>query len=177
MYQILLFLLIQFLTNITALPPISHIPPYLAGTLPTCFPTRPHCIRPRIGECRDALSVMVKVDPGYPVILGRPEIVGQGPRDYGVPRIWSSLPINCIVKLDVTEPKAVEEVELKTLTVPAEFVIRKCIAEGTGCGGSLLVGKGKKSRLTLAYYTSIEREGVLLDFGSGNGSREAYGDL
>ena len=120
---------------------------------------------------------MVKADPGYPVFLGRPGIVGQGLRDYGVPRIWSSLPINCIVKLDVTEPKAVEEVILKTLTAPAEFVIRKCIAEGTGCGGSILVGKWKQIRLTMAYYTSLEREGVLLDVGRRNGSREAYGDL
>ncbi|KAL8995463.1 MAG: hypothetical protein Q9169_004804 [Polycauliona sp. 2 TL-2023] len=179
MYQILFFFFAQLLTTITAILPRLHTP-YLTSNLPTCFPTRPHCIRPRVDECRDALSVMVKADPGYSVILGRPEIVGDGPRSYGVPRMWSSLPFNCIVKIDVTDPKAWDETILKTLTAPAEVVIRKCIMGGTGCGGSMLVGKEKVLRLTLAYYTSIEGKGAVLDVGRGNGiensSREAWLD-
>lgn len=122
------------------------------------------------------MSIMVIADPGYPIILGRPDIVGQGPRSYDVPRMWSSLPYNCVVKLDVTDPKAVEEVFLKTLTAPAEVVIRKCIIGGTGCGGSILAGKTKMLRLTLAYYTSVEGEGAVLDVGRINGSRHALVD-
>lgn len=177
MYQILLvfFFLNQLIINIAAAPPKFHSL-YGANTLPTCFPTQPHCIRPRVDECRDALSIMVKADPGYPVILGRPGVVGDGPRAYGVPRAWSSLPYNCVVKLDVTDPRAVEEVFLMTLTAPAELVIRNCIIGGTGCGGSILVGRNEGLKLTLAYYNGVRGKGVVLDIGRVNGSRHALVD-
>lgn len=119
---------------------------------------------------------MVKADPGYPVILGRPGVVGDGPRSYGVPRAWSSLPYNCVVKLDVTDSRAVEEVFLKTLTAPAELVIRNCIIGGTGCGGSILVGRNEGLELTLAYYTGVRGKGMVLDIGRANGSRHALVD-
>ncbi|KAL9026047.1 MAG: hypothetical protein Q9196_005228 [Gyalolechia fulgens] len=127
-----------------------------AKTLPSCFPTRPHCIRPRVDECRDAIFFMGNVDPGYPVILSRPGIGEPTSRWFGVPRLWGSIPHNCVVKIDVTDPKASDEVLLKSLAIPAEFVIKKCIIGGTGCGGSILVGKAKVVELTLAYYTAVK---------------------
>ncbi|KAI4271840.1 MAG: hypothetical protein L6R35_006513 [Caloplaca aegaea] len=107
---------------------------------------------------------MTRADPGYPLDLGRKEVVGDGPRSYGVPRVWSSLPINCLVKIDVIDPKAVEVVpSLKALTAPAELIIRKCLLEGTQCGGSILVGPRRVLKLTLSYYTDVtgEDDGVL----------------
>ncbi|KAL8955480.1 MAG: hypothetical protein Q9193_006692, partial [Seirophora villosa] len=126
-----------------------------ARLLPTCFPDRPHCIRPRVNECRDAVTIMAAADPGYPMELGRKEVLEDSPRPYRVPREWSSLPINCIVKLDVIDPKAVEVLLLRSLTLPAELVIRKCILGGSMCGGSILVGPNKALALTLAYYSDL----------------------
>ncbi|KAL8964953.1 MAG: hypothetical protein Q9197_006736, partial [Variospora fuerteventurae] len=109
-----------------------------------------------VEECRDALSIMTLADPGYPIDLGRKEVIGDGPRSYAVPREWSSLPLNCIVKIDVIDPKAVEVIPtLKALTAPAELIIRQCLLEGTQCGGSILVGPRKVLKLTLSYYTDV----------------------
>ncbi|KAL9009803.1 MAG: hypothetical protein Q9173_005199 [Seirophora scorigena] len=130
-----------------------------ARFLPACFPDRPHCIRPRVDECRDAITIMAAADPGYPIQLGRKEVIEDSPRAYRVPWEWSSLPINCIVKLDVTDPKAVELLLLRSLTTPAELVIRTCILGGTKCGGSILVGPNKVLALTLAYYSDVGLHG------------------
>ncbi|KAL8679990.1 MAG: hypothetical protein Q9224_006984, partial [Gallowayella concinna] len=71
-----------------------------ADIVPICFPTRPHCIRPRVEECREAIDLMHTVDPGYPITVGRSEITEHIPHAFIVPRIWSSVPVNCIVKID-----------------------------------------------------------------------------
>ncbi|KAL8938825.1 MAG: hypothetical protein Q9216_003685 [Gyalolechia sp. 2 TL-2023] len=153
MSWLLIVLLHIAITIIKAAPsPAAGAP----RTLPSCFPTRPHCIRPRVDECRDAISLMGNIDPGYPVILSRPECSEGTSRSYSVPHAWASVPKNCVVKLDVTDPKASDELFIKSLTIPAELVIRKCIIGGTGCGGSILVGKAKVLELTLAYYTAVE---------------------
>lgn len=142
-------------------------PTVLAATekaLPTCFPTRPHCIRPRAEECREATALMGSFEPGHPVILSRPEMSEQSSRSYTVPRQWASVPPNCVVKLDVTDPKASDQLFIKSLVIQGEIVIKKCIIGGTGCGGEILVGDRRVLRLTLAYYTAIKGfgEGVLM---------------
>lgn len=144
--------------------PVSSAPPLapLTGMVPKCFSTRPHCIRPRAEECRDAIYLMRTADPGYSVILGRDEIIKHAPRAFTVPYMWSSLPINCIVRVDVTDSKATEEVTLKSLAAMAEVVVRKCIIGDTGCGGSVLIGKAGKLRLTVSYYTAMDRVERLL---------------
>ncbi|KAL8999974.1 MAG: hypothetical protein Q9188_005773, partial [Gyalolechia gomerana] len=129
-----------------------------AKPLPSCFPSRPYCIRPRIDECRDAISLMSSVDPGYPVILSRPDVGEASSRSYDVPRSWASVPQNCVVKIDVTDPKASEELFIRSLAISAEVIILKCIKGGIGCGGSILVGKEKNLELTLAYYTAVRPE-------------------
>ncbi len=35
----------------------------------------------------------------------------------------------------------------------AEFVVRRCVAGGTGCGGSVLVGKEGELEMVVGYYT------------------------
>lgn len=132
------------------------------GLGPKCFPTRPYCIRPRAEECRDAIVVMHGTDPGYPLIFGRSEIIKEAPHTYAVPHLWSSLPVNCIVKLDVTDPRATEEATLRSLAAMAEVVVRRCIVGGTGCGGSVSIGKGGSLNLMVAYYTVMDRVGGLL---------------
>lgn len=101
---------------------------------------------------------MGSVDPGYPVILSRPDVGEPMSRSYDVPRSWASVPLNCVVKIDVTDPKVSEELFIRSLAIPAEVIIRKCIKGGTGCGGSILVGKENNLELTLAYYTAFRPE-------------------
>ncbi|KAI4136702.1 MAG: hypothetical protein L6R39_007656 [Caloplaca ligustica] len=157
---LLILLLHGIITFVIAVPPPT---PLGAKLHPICFPIRPHCLRPRVDECREAMSVMVFADAGYPYIFGRPEIVVDTPRSFIVPHSWSSLPRNCVVKIDVTDPRATEEVTLKSLTAPAEVVIHKCILAGNGCGGSILVGKSRMMELMLAYYTADEIKSGISD--------------
>ncbi|KAL8927085.1 MAG: hypothetical protein Q9208_002631 [Pyrenodesmia sp. 3 TL-2023] len=153
---ILLFHLLY--TFVSSVPPLTPF----TGINPKCFPTRPHCIRPRVEECRDAIYLIGVADPGYPVILGRSEAIDHVPHAFEVPYMWSSLPINCIVKIDVTDPTATEEVSLKALAGMSEVLVRKCIIGGTGCGGSVLVGKAGKLRLSVSYYTQVDRANGIL---------------
>ncbi|KAL9602427.1 MAG: hypothetical protein Q9219_001851 [cf. Caloplaca sp. 3 TL-2023] len=142
--------------------------------LPSCFPSRPYCIRPRPEECRDAISLMAAADPGYPVIVSRVSpSVPPSPRTYGVPYAWASIPPNCVVKIDVTEPKATEEVTLKALAVTAGWVLRKCVVKGTGCGGVVVVGMGRRLEVRVGYYTGLGRDWAR----RGNGSVEGFGGV
>lgn len=158
---------------VDAAPPRTAL---AAKILPTCFPTRPYCIRPRIEECRKAISLMGVADPGYPIIVGRPDVVKGKSHSYSVPHAWASVPVNCVVKIDVTDPKATDEVTLISLTALAEVVIKNCILGGTGCGGSILAGKSKVLELILAYYTAIPHEGRLLSTAS-NGTILTHVDV
>lgn len=133
-----------------------------AKFFPACFTTRPHCIRPRVQECRDATFLMRLADPGYPIILGRANIVESATRAFVVPRRWVSVPYNCVVKLDVVDPKATDELRLQTLTTPAERIIKYCVIGSTQCGGSMLVGPKRELELTLGYYSAVEMESELL---------------
>ena len=163
------FIFFLYTTVITLVDAVPTTTVLAAKNIPSCFPTRPYCIRPRVDECYDAIFLVTQADPGYPIILGRPEVVGDSPRSFGVPRSWASLPPNCILKLDVTDPRASEELRLKSLTVPAEVVVKKCIIGGTGCGGSILVGQSQVLELTLAYYTAVDPNSGFLEV-SMNGS-------
>ena len=137
-----------------------------AKFFPACFTTRPHCIRPRVEECRDAVFLMRLADPGYPIILGRRDIVESHTRAFEVPRRWLSLPYNCVVKLDVIDPKATDELRLQSLTSPAEKIIRSCIIGSTQCGGSMLVGPKRELELTLGYYSAVEMVTEMLAWAS-----------
>lgn len=80
------------------------------------------------------------------------------------------MPPNCVVKIDVTDPKASETIFIKQLVIQAEVVVRKCIIGGTGCGGEILAGDKRVLRLTLAYYTAVDGfpgEGDLVVGGNG----------
>lgn len=88
--MVLLFaILLSVIANIEATPSLR---PLLASIEPTCFPTRPYCIRPQVNECRDAIVFMAGSDPGFPFIFGRADVVKQEARAYGVPRKWDSIP-------------------------------------------------------------------------------------
>ncbi|KAI4229103.1 MAG: hypothetical protein L6R40_008076 [Gallowayella cf. fulva] len=159
----LLLLFFSIITTSTATPASRPLTPlHAAGTVPDCYPIRPYCIRPRVEECRDAIMLMGAIDPGYPVIVGRKEIVSKLPRSFDVPRMWSSLPVNCIVRIDVRDPKSTDETTLKVLTIAAELIVRKCIIKGTGCGGSILAGKSRGLVLKLSYYTDLSVHGIPL---------------
>lgn len=127
-----------------------------------CFPTRPHCIRPRVEECRETIVRVYDAGSDYPLIFGRAEIIKESPHTFTVPRLWSSVPLNCILNVDVTDPKATEEVTLRSLAAMAEVVVRRCVVSGTGCGGSVLIGRGGRLKVTVAYYTAMDRMGPLL---------------
>ncbi|KAL8919902.1 MAG: hypothetical protein Q9172_004750 [Xanthocarpia lactea] len=107
------------------------------GVRPTCFPSRPYC-------------------PEHPVIYGREDAIKDMPRAYGLPRKWGAMPDNCVVKIDVNDPQATEEATMKMLAASAELVVRRCIQEGTGCGGTILTGRTKALELTLGYYTAVD---------------------
>ncbi|KAI4098036.1 MAG: hypothetical protein LQ339_006604 [Xanthoria mediterranea] len=132
------------------------------GLSPKCFPTRPHCIRPRVEECRETIVRVYDAGPEYPLIFGRAEVIKESPHTFTVPRLWSSVPLNCILNVDVTDPKATEEVSLSSLAAMAEVVVRRCVVSGTGCGGSALIGRGGRLKVTVAYYTAMDRMGPLL---------------
>ena len=100
--------------------------------------------------------------PKYPVIFGRDEAIIDIPRGYGVPRKWASMPDNCVVKVDVRDPQATDEATMKLLAASAELVVRWCILEGPGCGGSMLTGRTRRLELTLGYYTAVDLEGWLV---------------
>lgn len=149
-----LFILL-FATSVILVNAVPSRTSLAAKIHPSCFPTRPYCIRPQLAECRDAILLMGAADPGYPVILGRADIVGGLPHSYSVPQIWNSVPKNCVLKIDVTDPRDTEVVALKSLILPAEILVEECIIRGTGCGGSILAGKKRVLKLTLAYYTAL----------------------
>lgn len=154
-------LLMLITTNTSAIPPRRSLG---ASVVPTCFPTRPYCIRPRAEECRDAIFLMASTDTEHPVIFGRPDVIKDTPRAYAVPQKWGSVPENCIVKIDVTDPRATEEVRMRSLAALAEVVVRKCVLGGTGCGGSASVGSVRSAlELTLGYYTAVDIEGRSMD--------------
>lgn len=154
---VLSFLLLHTIATIVyATPPQSL---KAKKFFPSCYAERPYCIRPRALECRDAIFLMSTVDPGYPILLGRKEFIEGKPRAFAVPRKWGSIPDNCVVKLDMIDEKATEEVRLESLVSPADLVVRTCILKGSGCGGSVLVGPGRNIELSVAYYTAVASGG------------------
>ncbi len=131
-----------------------------AANLPSCFPSGPACLRPRLDECRDAISKMRYTDPGHVTVLGRD--VAHSPRSIPLPYIWHSGPIkNCVVKLDVTGPEARDTLRLQTLTKPAEEILAVCVTGGSMCGGTMLVGKLRVLELTVGYYSAVRLEGLI----------------
>jgi hypothetical protein len=141
-------------------PALATSLPLDATTLPSCFPSGPACLRPRLDECRDAISKMRYTDPGHVTILGRD--VAHSPRSIPLPYIWHSGPIkNCVVKLDVTGPEARDTLRLQTLTEPAEEILAVCVTGGSMCGGRMLVGKLRVLELTVGYYSAVKLEGLI----------------
>ena len=61
------------------------------------------------------------------------------------------------MQVDVTDPKATQEVRLKTLAAMAEVVVRRCVIGGSGCGGEVSVGEEGRLKLVVAYYTAMDR--------------------
>ena len=148
-----LFLLFLYaITSIHAAPAQNS---FKGRFIPACFSSRPHCIRPRAEECRDAVFLMGAADPGYPVVFGRANVVEHFSRPFIVPRRWSSVPNNCVVKIDVVNPATTDEFLLHRLVLPAEIIIEACILAGTQCGGSMLVGPRREVELTLGYYGAV----------------------
>lgn len=131
-----------------------------AVTVPSCFASGPACLRPRLGECRDAISKMRYTDPGHIIELGRD--VADTSRSIRLPRIWHSGPIkNCVVKLDVQSPEARDTLRLETLRKPAEEILARCVKQGSMCGGKMLVGNLRVLELTVGYYSAVTREGLI----------------
>jgi len=131
-----------------------------AVPVPSCFASGPACLRPRLDECRDAISKMRYTDPGYITSFGRD--VEHSPRAIDLPYIWHSGPVkNCVVKLDVTSPDARDTLRLQTLTKPAEEILARCVTRGSMCGGKVLVGNLRVLELTVGYYTAVTLEGLI----------------
>lgn len=125
--------------------------------VPSCFASSPACLRPRLDECRDAISKMRYTDPGHTTELGRD--VADTSRSIRLPRIWHSGPIkNCVVKLDVKSPEARDTLRLQTLTRPAEGILARCVMQGPMCGGKVLVGNMRVLELTVGYYSAVTRD-------------------
>ena len=158
MNRLLLLLLSPLFVIIDAIPTLPNRKPIVGAIRPTCFPTRPYCIRPRVQECRDTIFLMGSTGPEYPVIFGRDDVIKDIPRAYGLPRKWAAMPDNCVVKVDVYDPQATDEATMKMLAAGAELVVRWCILEGTGCGGSILSGRAKALEVSLGYYTALDFE-------------------
>ncbi|KAL8910192.1 MAG: hypothetical protein Q9171_004490 [Xanthocarpia ochracea] len=175
MSRLLLLLLLSLFVSIGAIPTLPSRKPIVGGIRPTCFPTRPYCIRPRVEECRDAIYLMGTTGPDYPVIFGRDDAIIDMPRAYGLPRKWASLPDNCVVKIDVYDPQATDEATMKMLAASAELIVRWCILEGTGCGGTIMTGRTKALELTLGYYTAVDLEALLMRTRP-NGSHNIFAD-
>ncbi len=76
------------------------------------------------------------------------------------------------MEVDVTDPKATQEVRMKTLAAMAEVVVRRCVVGGTGCGGEVEIGDEGRLRMVVAYYTAIDGVGGGLPWrGNGNMTR------
>lgn len=83
---------------------------------------------------------------------------------------------NCVVKIDVRDPRHTEETTLKALAIWAEVVVKKCIIKGTGCGGTILTGMTKALEVTVGYYTAVEIGGMIM-LGHPNISDHLYDDV
>ncbi|KAI4227736.1 MAG: hypothetical protein LQ349_006660 [Xanthoria aureola] len=171
-----LIILFSIIANVKARPSSRPLRPLVASLEPTCFPTRPYCIRPQVNECRDAIVLMAGSDPGYPLILGRTDAIKHESRAYDVPRKWASIPPNCVVKIDVRDPQTTVETTLKIQASWAEVVVKKCIIKGTGCGGAILTGATKYLELTVGYYTAVEIESLIM-LGHPNVTNHLYDDV
>lgn len=132
----------------------SFIPGVPAASRPECFPTGPACLRPQVGECRDALLKMRYTDPGYVTTFGRHLVWKRNTID--VPRVWHSFPKNCEVKLDAVTDSATDEFRLQALTTQGEAIISACITGGTHCGGIINVGPKRVMQLMIGHYSAIK---------------------
>ncbi|KAL8709865.1 MAG: hypothetical protein Q9220_005481 [cf. Caloplaca sp. 1 TL-2023] len=170
-----IFILLQFSLFLLLLPPTTplaplpttptlHTPPR-PKSRPTCSPTRPHCIRPRPAECREAITLLRSADPGHPLTMGRTPHIAGLPNAYALPRAWASVPPNCVIAIDVSTEDSVDEVVLKFEAVVAEALVRACVVAGTGCGGEIVVGRMGGLVMRVAYYNDI-----LPGRGVGNGT-------